>query len=57
MFTETLAQFVELILGLAVVGFLVYLITEYIPMPPIFKNVIYVVVVVAAVLWLLKYFA
>lgn len=46
---------IKIVLELGVVGFLVWLITEYIPMPSLFKNVIYVVVVVVAVLFLLQY--
>ena len=39
------------ILLLALVGFIVYLITTYIPMPPIFKQVLLVVVAVVVILW------
>lgn len=45
-----------LVLMLAVVGFLVWLITTKIPMDPIFRTVIYVVVAIALILWLLKRF-
>ena len=45
---------IALILTLALVGFLVYLIVTYIPMPPPFKNVIIVIVVVLLVLYLLR---
>jgi hypothetical protein len=45
---------IALILTLALVGFLVYLIITYIPMPPPFKNVIIVIVVVLLVLYLLR---
>lgn len=47
---------VELILVLALAGFLVYLVTTYIPMPPIFKTIIYVVVAVALILYLMRVF-
>lgn len=43
-----------LVLVLAVVGFVVWLITTKIPMDPVFQWVIYAVVVVVLVLWLLK---
>lgn len=46
-----------LVLVLALVGFLVYLITTHIPMPPIFKTAITIIVVVALVLYLIKRFA
>ena len=34
---------IELIIVIALVGFVIYLITTYIPMPPVFKTVIYVI--------------
>lgn len=46
-----------LVLVLAVVGFVVWLITTKIPMDPTFRVVIYVVVAVVLVLWLLRRFA
>ena len=45
-----------LILGLAVVGFILWLITTYIPMPEIFKNVIIVIAVIALIFYLLNHF-
>ena len=42
------------ILVLALIGFLVYLITTYIPMPPIFSQVIMVVVAVLIILWVMS---
>ncbi len=47
---------ISLILTLAVVGFLLWLIITYIPMPAPFKNVIVVIVVIVLVLWLLQVF-
>lgn len=47
---------IELVLTLALVGFLLWLITTYIPMAPPIKNIITVVVVVCIILWLLNYF-
>lgn len=41
------------LLGFALVGFLVWLITENIPMPPVFKQVLIVACVVLLVLYLL----
>jgi predicted membrane channel-forming protein YqfA (hemolysin III family) len=45
---------ITLILTLAVVGFLVYLITTYIPMQPIFKTVIYVIVAIVLILYVMR---
>lgn len=45
-----------LILGLALVGFILWLITTYIPMPAPFKNVITVIVIIALIIYLLQHF-
>lgn len=45
-----------LVLGLAAVGFLVWLLTTKVPMDPVFRYLIYAVVVLAVVLWLLRRF-
>lgn len=45
-----------LILVLALVGFVVYLVTTYIPMPPVFKTVIYVIVAIVLVLYMMRVF-
>jgi len=45
-----------LVLVLAVVGFIVWLITTRIPMPPMFQTIIYVVVAIVLILWLLRRF-
>jgi len=47
---------IQLILLLAVVGFIVYLIVTYIPMPPIFKTGILVLVAICIILYLLQVF-
>lgn len=47
---------IALILTLAIVGFLVYLITTYIPMQPIFKTIIYVIVAIVLILYLMRAF-
>jgi len=44
---------VLLLLAFALLGFLVFLITTYIPMPDIFKQVLMVAVAVMAILYLL----
>lgn len=46
---------VKLILALALVGFLVYLIVTYIPMPEIFKQVIMVVIAIVVILFVLSF--
>ncbi len=45
---------IALILTLALCGFLVYLVTTYIPMPPIFKTVIYAIVTFVLILYVLR---
>ncbi len=45
-----------LILGLALIGLVLYLIETYIPMDPIFKVVIRVVVVIAVIVYLAQLF-
>ncbi len=45
---------VNLILVLAIVGFVLYLIVTFIPMPAPFKQVIVVLVVIVLVVWLLQ---
>lgn len=47
---------ISLILVLALAGFLVYLITTYVPMPPVFKPVIYVIVAIVLILYLMRVF-
>lgn len=44
----------ELILGLAIVGFIVYLIITYIPMPDAFKKAIIVLVVIVLIVYLVR---
>jgi len=44
----------SLILSLALIGFIVYLITTYIPMPAIFKTGIYVIVAIVVIVWLMQ---
>lgn len=47
---------ISLILGLAIVGFLVWLIINYIPMPDPFKTAIIAIVVIIVVLYLVQMF-
>lgn len=46
---------IAILIGLAIVGFLAWLVLQ-IPMPPVFKNIIIGVVVLVLVLWLLQQF-
>jgi hypothetical protein len=45
-----------LVLGLALIGFLVWLITEKIPMAPMFKLGIQIIVAVVVILYLVRRF-
>lgn len=45
---------IELVLTLALVGFIIWAITTYIPMPPIFKTGIYVVVAICVIIYLMR---
>lgn len=47
---------IELVVLLAVVGFLVWMVVTYIPMPPPFKTAIIAIVVIVLVLWVLRMF-
>jgi hypothetical protein len=47
---------ITLILSIAILGFLVYLIVTYIPMPEPFKRAIIVIVVVLIILYLIQLF-
>lgn len=47
---------ISLILGLVIVGLILYLVETYIPMDPVIKTVIRVLVVVIVIYWLLGVF-
>jgi hypothetical protein len=47
---------ITLVLGIALLGFLVYLIITYIPMPDIFQKAIVVIAIVFVVLYLVNLF-
>ena len=47
---------IQLIVGLVVVGLILYLVETYIPMDPVIRTVIRVVVVLCVILWLLSAF-
>ena len=50
-----LPPLISVILSLALIGFLLWVVITYIPMPEPFKRVIVVVVLVIVVVWLLRY--
>jgi hypothetical protein len=45
---------IHLLLALAVIGFLVWALVTYVPMPDLFKRAIIVIVVILVVLWILS---
>jgi len=47
---------ITLIIVIAIVGFVLYLIETYIPMPAPFKLVIQVIIVIVLLLWVLQLF-
>ena len=48
---------VWLVLVIALIGLCIYLIEQYIPMDPMFKTIIRIVVVVVAIIWLISWVA
>jgi hypothetical protein len=47
---------ITLIITLAVIGFIVWALITYIPMPPLFKNAIIVISLIMILLYLLRVF-
>lgn len=47
---------IQIVIVLAVVGFLLWLINVYIPMQDMIKKILNVVVIIAVILWLLNIF-
>ncbi len=47
---------IVLVLGIAIIGFIVWILTTYVQMPPIFKSIIYVVAAIALMLFLVRQF-
>ncbi len=45
---------IELIVLVAVIGFIVYIVTTYVPMPEMFKKAIWVICAIVVILFLLK---
>jgi hypothetical protein len=46
----------SVVIVIAIVGVVVWAIQTYVPMPPIFKGLITVVIIIAVLLWLLDSF-
>ena len=49
-------ELVYLLVGLALVGFLCWVLITYVPMPPVFKNALVVIVVVVVVIYIAQRF-
>ena len=47
---------ISLVVVLIVVGILLYLVNQYLPMDPTIKRIVNIVVIIAVVLWLLGVF-
>jgi len=47
---------IYLVLGIALVGFIVWLITTYVKMDPVFKTIIYVLVTIVLILFVARQF-
>lgn len=47
-------QILYLLLALAIFGFILYLITKYIPMPEIVRNIIIAIAVIVLILWFIQ---
>ena len=45
-----------LVLGIAFIGLLVWAITTFVPMEPVFKTIIYVVIAIALILFIVRRF-
>jgi len=50
-----MATLLTIVIVLAIVGVIVWAIQTYVPMPPIFKGLISVIVIIAVLLWLLDF--
>lgn len=50
-----LPDLVRIVIALALIGFLVWVLITYVPMPEAFRRLIVVVVIIAALLWLLRW--
>lgn len=50
------APFIQVLIVVVVVGFLLWIVNRYVPMEPPIKGILTAVVVIALVLWLLSVF-
>lgn len=44
----------QIILMIALVGFIVWLVEAYVPMPPVFKRILEAAIVIVLIIWLLQ---
>ena len=51
----SVSSLLTLILTLAIIGFVVWIIVTYIPMPDVIKRVLIAIVAIVMLLWLLRY--
>jgi hypothetical protein len=51
----SLSALITFVLTLALIGFIVWIIVTYIPMPDVIKRVVIVVVAIVMLLWALRY--
>jgi hypothetical protein len=51
----SLSALLTFVLTLALIGFIVWIIVTYIPMPDVIKRVVIVVVAIVMLLWALRY--
>lgn len=49
-----MTELLTLVIFLVIVGFIVWLLTTYVPMPPLFRNLIFVVIIILILLYLLR---
>ena len=50
------AMLIQLVIALIIVGLVVWLVQNYLPVPPMFKNLIIVVLVLILIIFLLRIF-
>jgi hypothetical protein len=51
-----IALLIQLIVALVIVGLLLWLVQSFLPVPPVIKNIIYVVVIIIVLIYLLRLF-
>jgi hypothetical protein len=51
-----IAILIQLVIALVIVGLILWLVQQFLPVPPVFKSAIYAIVVIILILWLLRVF-